>query len=809
MNGIVIKKALNCNNFPYGFIHGEDNRDYYFDERNLLVGINIDDVSTGTKVEFQPQQNAVDDRFKANEIKIINDVQNTVVTNTQDEPIIKYYAPGYPLHTDVYRAFRDSLIPNSRENVILNKVSKILYISRISKHIMDQSTAYAFALLGATKFLNRFIRGKYEFLLVLSYFRNGDWQQKTLKIEREIRRRRDIIERSPLPNFYVLISNAKKLKDEIDKQKGGTSAAVIPFTFDEILACKCDKELEELFIERFGEYLFENDMLGETSAIDEENLLFGDRGKIADSIENRCLKSTHSGIFGLRRSGKTSVLDATLRRLDRDNIKYVKIESRSELEQLDSWNTALFDISKKIRQTCLGIDQKEDETRIEFEGRLKLNSSEDDYKKRPSACFTEDVKLYLRQQENVFVIAIDEVELITYNTAKTDVWMNVNSYCGFWGALRDSGCSLIISGVNSTINEINSISYNGMQGDNPMYGRIVNCADTAKTYLPSFTDEQTKKMINTLGSYSNIAFSNVYHEINRTFGGQPYPIRQFCSYAFQKIKDKRTLSQIFEFSKPTIDNLIIEFSRSDEGYQLCETILQHLAIYTEEYEMLKNIAVNPDKFRTVSEQKITKIGHLEKYGLLEYDRRTLDITFRIDLIKDFLSSKLNKNTSDMTNDERRQYIQDRVAECEKKLKTFICQNYLFTGKESKGRNSFKSLLSHKNLAINNIANPKPNPDTCEFKDFFNHKKFIFYFSTIRIIIENNWTQFEGAFVNAGITKANFISYMQDLNAGRNDADHYDAEDFSSPETWDIGDTTMQCFISAYSKMNSFFEKNNL
>ncbi len=48
--------------------------------------------------------------------------------------------------------------------------------------------------------------------------------------------------------------------------------------------------------------------------------------------------------------------------------------------------------------------------------------------------------------------------------------------------------------------------------------------------------------------------------------------------------------------------------------------------------------------------------------------------------------------------------------------------------------------------------------------------------------------------------------MEDLNAGRNDADHYDAEDMDdSPEEWEIDDVTIQDFVVALNKMNAFIE----
>ena len=199
-------------------------------------------------------------------------------------------------------------------------------------------------------------------------------------------------------------------------------------------------------------------------------------------------------------------------------------------------------------------------------------------------------KHYIKN-EDVFVLAIDEIELITYNTATSPVWKSLDAYKEFWGALRDSGCSLIVCGVNSTINEKSIIEYNGQTCDNPMYERIHYCSDFSKTYLPVFSDEQTKIMINTLGNYSNVSFNDIYVDINRAFGGQPYAIRQFCAFMFDCIKSHRTPNQVYEISKPTFDALIVDFNCSSKGEQVFRTILQHICIYKDEYEMLKKFAL--------------------------------------------------------------------------------------------------------------------------------------------------------------------------------------------------------------------------
>ena len=48
--------------------------------------------------------------------------------------------------------------------------------------------------------------------------------------------------------------------------------------------------------------------------------------------------------------------------------------------------------------------------------------------------------------------------------------------------------------------------------------------------------------------------------------------------------------------------------------------------------------------------------------------------------------------------------------------------------------------------------------------------------------------------------------MEDLNAGRTDADHYDAENSAEcPQDWEIDNQTMQAFHTAYETLDRFFK----
>lgn len=808
MKGIVETLRTSAKSgLEYGFIRLTSGELIYFDSRYLSPDYEMSEFFEGDNVEFSSIGNNKFGKKYAIGVKVIkthNCYEYQI--NENSHKIKDFYTPGYFKSLNRIRMRKEHLKCNSGEYEVLQKLQRILYISHVGHHEMGKPGAiFPFCLIGATEFLKAFLHGKYEFLLIFSHFDDCSWQQNTLKAANFIRKRKEISERRPLVNFYILISNARNLKNEIDKMKGGTEAAIIPFSFEEILSCNNKKQLEDLFIERFGEYLFENNMLGEENPIEDEQLLFGDRGKIADSIVQRCKEGKHSGIFGLRRSGKSSVLRAVTRRLDYAGTKYIVIEARSALENIDSWKTALFDIAKQIRIVTTGLIQGDDETRHDFQKRLNLSSTESDYEKRPTQCFVDDVKLYTRNIQT-FVIAIDEIELITYNTATSVLWQNLDAYKGVWGALRDSGCSLIVCGVNSTINEKSIIEYNSKTCDNPMYERIHNCADFSKTYLPTFTDEQTRNMINTLGSYSNVAFDAIYVDINRAFGGQPYAIRQFCAYMFESIKNLRSPNTVYQISKPTFSVLLSDFNCSGKGNQVFATILQHICIFKEEYEMLKKFALAPGKYKKVEHDDINIIDHLVKYGLIEYDTSTCYISFVISALKDYICRNESKNPNDMTNDERRRHIQDRVKNCEIKLKKYIVQYFTYNGGDTAGKAFINKYITGKNPLIKPNPKCKPAPDiaTCSFVEVFEHRKFIFYFSSLKRIIIENWSTLGAALQSAKISKEQFSVYMDQLNAGRNDADHYDPEDMTSPEEWEIDNKTMDAFVIASNAFEDLF-----
>lgn len=795
MRGIIKDLFLYEVKTKYGLIEGNDGNTYYFNQDSLVGRAKIDNFFTNDVVEFTP----VSSKAKYPMAKFLS----LVKSSGEASQFKLTYEPGLSRRMNLDRD-ADHLKKGMKEQEVIETLATVLAITRIGHHDMDQSSRYEYCLAGTTPILKQFVRENGEFLVIFSCFSTPSLQEKALNVEREVRKRREVVERRPLVNFYLMISNADDLFAKVDQRKGMAHAAAIPFTVEEILSCQGKESLRNLILDRFAEYYFEVNLFAENNAIESDDLLFGDRGKIADNIVERCRAGGHSGIFGLRRSGKSSVLQGVIRRLDWAGIPSVTIESRS-FESFTHWTDALFDIAAKIRETMLGAQREPSESRTDYYRRLRLGSTEEDYERRPVECFVDDVKRYVGDQ--LFIIAIDEIEIITFNSASAATWKKLSVYSSFWTALRNCGCPLVVCGVNPTINEGSILTFQGETCDNPMRGRIINCTDSAKTYLPPFTIEQTRIMINTLGGYSNIGFSNVYSQINDAFGGQPWAIRQFCSYVFEKVKNLRSKERVYEVSRANYENYLREFQSSRECKDMCTTILQHVRIYPEEYSLLTRLALSPEKASVIPRSEIGSVDHLEKYGLITRDADTGYITFSIGIIRDFIRENEEKRPEDMDNTERRHYIQDRVASSEKKLKAYVLRKF----RESPGADYCATFRNY-STSRNNFSAKSGAVDlaTCQLEDFFDHKKFFFYFSFLKNVILDHWDTLKSDFSNSDISKSKFISCMEDLNAGRSDADHYDAEDLSvSPDAWEIDDKTLRAFMVAYDTIESFLQGQDL
>jgi cold shock CspA family protein len=143
----------------------------------------------------------------------------------------------------------------------------------------------------------------------------------------------------------LLICKDSLVVDQVRTQLKTVSAeqqfVVVPFSYDEILK-QYNKlnheEWTEFVTQRFREFFYDRDLFSDDSPLKDSLFFFG-RSTFVQEIVARYNSHLNSGVFGLRRSGKTSTLYAVQRVLKTIRKKWLWIDAQQL--QHKRWNHAL------------------------------------------------------------------------------------------------------------------------------------------------------------------------------------------------------------------------------------------------------------------------------------------------------------------------------------------------------------------------------------------------------------------------------------------------------------------------------------
>ena len=133
----------------------------------------------------------------------------------------------------------------------------------------------------------------------------------------------------------IIISSAHDIEEKIGEllRDSNLSSVVIPFSYEEFMS---DKMSPPSILNRFRKYLFDADLFTTSRPIENDVFFFGRRDYALD-IATKCKNSSYlCGVFGLRRSGKTSMLFAVKRQLESAGCPVVFIPCQEKLDILSA-----------------------------------------------------------------------------------------------------------------------------------------------------------------------------------------------------------------------------------------------------------------------------------------------------------------------------------------------------------------------------------------------------------------------------------------------------------------------------------------
>lgn len=532
----------------------------------------------------------------------------------------------------------------------------------------------------------------------------------------------------------ILISNDPAIENKIESllKTDPEQPVVIPFKYSE-LSCNFD---EYFLRNRFKDHFYTRDLFSFLSPLKKDLYFFG-RSSLIQELVNRHRSGEHTGLFGLRKSGKTSIVYAIERHLSSNREVYLSIDCESPSIHKLRWNELLQKIVTEFRTIK--------------SSKSKLSETPDRYNEKNAAdSFQNDMlKIYESKKRTSTLFIFDEIERISPSTGSSAHWSTGDDFIYFWQTMRGfyqrnpDVYTYLLVGTNPSGVEMPIIA----KQENPLFASIPS------QYVPCFTVDQVRQMVRKLGRFMGLKFDElIYAKLADDYGGHPFLIRQICSKIHEHCKGDRPAritKKIYEDVK--------EMSKIDTD-QYLEMILQVLIDwYPDEYEMISYLAQGDfETFNDFAREHSSYTKHLVGYGLLQQSPH--GFTFNIESIKDYLEAKKKYHRINLTEEEKIDEISNRRNKIEAGLR-IILKNALKQsfGKKKAGGRVLSSLPTQRRDAI--ISSDI---------DIILHKNDSpLYFSDLKNLINREWDVLKNIF---DMDKIKLLVMMDEINLyGRPDA----------------------------------------
>lgn len=623
-----------------------------------------------------------------------------------------------------------------KEQQIVEYLSLEWYVTRIGKLSLGEASSYKFALIKPTESYQQMFNLEREIVVIFSSYnsfepRSFDAFDKISKLFQTLRLEKIC---------YILFSHDREIEIKIQDllKSNQESQVIIPLSYNEYL----EYGKEPYYLQnKFKKFFYTRDLFAFENPLKSDLYFFG-RNDLVHRIVNRHKANENSGLFGLRRTGKTSVIYGVKRVLDVEGEVSVIIDCQSPSFHMRRWNEALHYI---ITQIAIQQNLVIDDVLIE------------EYTMIDSALLFERQLIQISKKLNgksIFII-FDEIENITFGVSPTAHWEKDYDFIFLWQTLRtvfqkhDNLLSYLIVGTNPLCVEQAKIGGK----DNPIFNGI------PFEYIDRFDVPQTREMVKRLGNFMGLKFEEIiYARLTEEYGGHPFLIRHVCSL----------INNLNKTERPTIINrLLYEEAKKEFDLRYHNYIEMILGVleeyYIDEYNMLVLLALGElDEFKEYAISAPSLTNHLKGYGIIDETKQGYD--FKIDSVKSFLVRKNKYKAVGLSLQEKHNEISNRRNQLEPQLRK-LARSLL---KAKYGE------MDAKNRVLAVFGDPrKTKYSSTSYNDIFDANKSEIYLEDIRKIIGKEWTVFEFVFAR---DKEKFNTNMLAVNRYRADTHAKDISD---------------------------------
>jgi hypothetical protein len=618
----------------------------------------------------------------------------------------------------------------SEERLIVQRLSSDWYVTNSGGEIRLSATSiYRYFLAKPTLNLQEAFNLEREVLFVFSDYSN--FEPRTM----------DAFDaaRNATPQSYrletvcqVLISKDAEVERKLVRiiEADPEVPIIIPFTYNELIG---NKELL-LIANRFRKHFFSRDLFSFQSPLRKDLYFFG-RDALVQGLASRFRSHENSGLFGLRKSGKTSIIYGVERALKRNDEAICMIDCESPSIHGLRWYELLHRLVAEAKRVKAS--------------KVETQPASEYTEKSASDAFDLDMKkVYASKRPQPLLFVLDEIERIAPGTGSSGHWKNGTDFIFFWQTLRAffqlnrEICSFLIVGTNPSVLEKSEI--NG--DDNPIFSW------TPTTYISQFTFEQSREMVRTLGQYMGLIFDpDVYHLLNTDLGGHPFLIRQVCSeinllaVGKRPIQIDRTLyakaKEIFNKKSPQYVAMIID-------------VLEKC--YPDEYALLQYLAVGDDE---AFHSFLTDVSasHLLGYEMIREGSH--GYYFQIDIVREYLRRRHSRDRINLTAAERLSEVSERTVLVERKLRRLVrTQLQAAYGRVEATKKVLAAVPQERREKLGNWS----------YEDLFSDSKTPLFFLDLRNILQREWDTFRFVFDRP---QGTVCQYLDDLNEARRGPAH--------------------------------------
>ena len=388
--------------------------------------------------------------------------------------------------------------------------------------------------------------------------------------------------------FFVVLKDKSILENAgIISFGENRSRAIIPFIYDDLIANRGSNWFVRNVLRK---YCYDVDLFGYTLPLRDETSFFG-RQQIISRYIDAIKRCENRGIFGIRKTGKTSLLFKIDRIIREQKLGFVFFyDCKSPSYRSLHWNELLGNICSNI------VKRLNIKIRMEYDVKSIIKSFR--------------YVIHEASKKNLkIVIMFDEIEYISFRSPLDTHWRT--EFIDFWQTIWSvqsihRNLVFILSGVNPSVTEIDTI--NGIQ--NPLFGIVQS------EYLQGLSEDESRSMIKFLGKRMGINFEHdAITLLFNQYNGHPMLMRLACSYINRQYEsDDRPIT----IKKDDIIRLQEDID-VELAYYFKHVVSEIKQFYPDEYEMFELLASGQiaDFVELSTLAEYTK--HLYSYGLVAKD----------------------------------------------------------------------------------------------------------------------------------------------------------------------------------------------